>query len=152
MPIERVMNLRGGCRLLKKEASERDEVEPRHRLGQPLIIIHQSPKARCLRGISFHHPPPRQQHEAALGLLVLDHFEPDALFGGQLGGPLARVSLIYVSDLDVLLGRLLYLLGEFLHLLAVVLVLAGLTRRASRCPKVSTAACTLEPFLFLCPS
>ena len=44
------------------------------------------------------------------------------MFGGELGGPLARVSLIDVSDLDVLLGRLLYLLGEFLHLLAVVFV------------------------------
>src|ERR687889_1503493 len=44
------------------------------------------------------------------------------MFGSELGGPLARVSLIDVSDLDVLCGRLLYLLGEFLHLLAVVLV------------------------------
>jgi len=53
---------------------------------------------------------------------VLDHFEPDAVLCGELGGPLARVSLIDVSDLDVLLGRLLYLFGELLHLLAVVLV------------------------------
>src|SRR5215203_4944473 len=44
------------------------------------------------------------------------------MFGGELGGPLARVALIDVSDLDVLCGRLLYLLGEFLHLLALVLV------------------------------
>ena len=119
---ERVMNLRRGCRPpAEKEASERDEVEPRERLGQPLVSLTKRRKATPTRNL-VPPPPPRQQHEAPLGLLVLDHFEPDAMFGGELGGPLARVSLIDVSDLDVLCGRLLYLLGEFLHLLAVVLV------------------------------
>src|SRR5215203_4828835 len=59
--------------------------------------------------------------------------------GGELGGPLARVSLLDVSDLDVLWGRLLYLLGEFFSTCLRSSSLAGLTRRTSRSPKVSTA-------------
>src|SRR5215217_2058761 len=49
---------------------------------------------------------------------MLDHFESDAV----LCGLLARVSLIDVGQLDVLPGRFLYLLGELLELLSVVLV------------------------------
>jgi hypothetical protein len=56
-------------------------------------------------------PPrsPRQEHEAALGFLVLDHFESDAMLCDEPGGPLARVSLIDVSQLDVLCSRFLNL-------------------------------------------
>ena len=51
-----------------------------------------------LRSDYLHHPSPWQEHEAPLGLLVLDHFEPDAMFGGELGRLLARVSLIDVGQ------------------------------------------------------
>src|SRR5215216_2873519 len=44
------------------------------------------------------------------------------MFGGEPRCSLARVSLIDVSQLDVLPGRFLYLLGELVHLFAVVLV------------------------------
>ena len=75
--LERVMNLRRGCRppAENKGASERDEVEPRHRLGRPLVILQRTPKPRRPREILSHHPPPRQHHEAALGLLVGMAFE-----------------------------------------------------------------------------
>src|SRR5215217_3367614 len=53
---------------------------------------------------------------------MLDHFESDAVLCCGLGGLLARVSLIDVGQLDVLPGRFLYLLGELLELLSVVLV------------------------------
>src|ERR671921_2231508 len=53
---------------------------------------------------------------------MLDHFESDAVLCGGLGRLLARVSLIDVSQLHVLPGRFLYLLGELLELLSVVLV------------------------------
>src|SRR5215216_2050168 len=53
---------------------------------------------------------------------MLDHFESDAVLCGGLGRLLARVSLIDVGQLDVLPGRFLYLLGELLELLSVVLV------------------------------
>jgi tetratricopeptide (TPR) repeat protein len=59
--LERVMNLAEDAgRLLEKKANEGDEVQPRHRLGQPLVILHQSPKARCPCEVAFHHPSPRQ--------------------------------------------------------------------------------------------
>jgi hypothetical protein len=59
--LERVMNLaEDAVRLLEEKASECDEVQPRHRFGQPLVILHQPPKARCPREIAFHHPSPRQ--------------------------------------------------------------------------------------------
>src|SRR5918993_4360010 len=53
---------------------------------------------------------------------MLDHFESDAVLCGGPGRLLARVSLIDVGQLDVLPGRFLYLLGELLDLLSVVLV------------------------------
>src|SRR5215217_7517656 len=53
---------------------------------------------------------------------MLDHFESDAVLCGGLGRLLARVSLIDVGQLDVLSRRFLYLLGELLELLSVVLV------------------------------
>src|SRR5215208_1760403 len=53
---------------------------------------------------------------------MLDHFESDAVLCGGLARLLARVSLIDVGQLDVLPGRFLYLRGELLDLLAVVLV------------------------------
>jgi hypothetical protein len=96
--------------------------QPRHCLRQPLVILHQPPKARYPCEIAFHHPTPQQQYEAALGLLMLDHFEPDGVFGGEPRCSLARVSLIDISELDVLSARSLNLLGELLHLFALVLV------------------------------
>src|SRR5215216_6650765 len=43
-------------------------------------------------------------------------------------------------------------LCQLAHPGSLLLALAGLTNKASRCPKVSTAACTFEPFLRFAPT
>lgn len=65
------------------QASERDEVQPRQRLRQVLIVTRQAPEPGRPPERALHHPAAWQQHEALLGLRELDHLQPDAL---RLGG------------------------------------------------------------------
>jgi hypothetical protein len=110
-----------GDRSVEEEARQSDEVQPRHRGRQPLVILGQPPKARRPREIALHHPPPRQKHEAPLGLRPLDHLQPNAMLLRCLGRLLPGVPLVYVGQLYRLTGRLLHGLGQLLHLRPVLL-------------------------------
>jgi hypothetical protein len=71
------------------------------------------------------------------------------------GGLFPSVALIYVCQFYRLACSLLHSLRQLAHpspLLLRSCSEAGVTNKASRCPRVSTAACTFEPFLCLCPS
>ena len=78
---------------------------------QPLIVARQTPKASGPSKGAFDHPTTRQQHKAFLRFGQFDHFQPDALLLGGLGGVLARVALIDKGDFDVLACDLLHLRG-----------------------------------------
>ncbi len=54
-----------------------------------------------------HDPPPRQQHEAALGCIQGDHLQGDALRRRRLLGPVAGVALVDIRQVDTVAGRVL---------------------------------------------
>ena len=137
---------------MEHQAGEGDEVQSSHGLWQPLVVLDQSPKPRRPRQRAFHYPPARQQHEAALGLRVLYHLKPNAASFGIGLRLLPRIALISISQLDILAGRLLDRGGQCLYPLPRSCSSAGVMCRASRFPRVSTAAWTFEPRLRLAPS
>ena len=107
---------------MEKEACEGDEVQPPYRLGQPLVVLGQPPEARRPRKGTLHNPPARQEHEAPLGVGVLDHLKPDA-FGLGLGRRLlSRLAPLYVvGQLHALARGLLHRLCQRLYLRALLL-------------------------------
>ena len=84
-----------GDRSVEEEARQSDEVQPRYRGRQPLVILDQPPKARRQHEIAPHHPPPRQKHEAPLGLQPLDNLQPNTVLFRCLGRLLPGVPLVY---------------------------------------------------------
>jgi hypothetical protein len=71
----------GEQQFVKHETGKGDEVEPGDRLRQPLLVFRQPPEPGRSGERALEHPPPRQQHKAPLGLLQLDHLQPDAVVG-----------------------------------------------------------------------
>jgi hypothetical protein len=46
---------------VEHQAGEGDEVQARHRLGQPLVVLGRAPKPRSPREGALHHPPARHK-------------------------------------------------------------------------------------------
>ncbi len=66
-----------GDRSVEKETGEGDEVQPRYRLGQPLVVFGQPPESRCPRKGTLYDPPARQKHKALFSAGVFDHLQLD---------------------------------------------------------------------------
>jgi hypothetical protein len=118
--------------------------------GEAFAVLCEASKAGWPGKASFD-PSSGQQHEASLGLCVLDDLEPDAMLGRRLFSRLPHVALIHIGQLNVLSRDVLNLAGGFADPGAVLLI-AGVTRSANRWPSASTAVCTFEAFLRLAPS
>jgi hypothetical protein len=99
------------------------------RSGEAFVVSGESVEAGCPGEAAFDHPASGQQHEASLGLRMLDHFQPYAVAGGGLFCGLARIALIDISKLHVLLGDPLYLGGELLDLGPILLIGCGHMQR-----------------------
>ena len=121
------------------------------RLGGSFIVLDEPSKPRCPCEGPLHDPSSGQEHEAALGLRQLDDVKGDAVFGGRGGGLVAGVAVVDEGDLDAFAGLCLNGLGDPADLGAVV-GMAGVTWSARRCPSVSTARGSFEPFFRLAPS
>jgi site-specific DNA recombinase len=74
-----------------------------------------------LRSDYLHHPPARQQHEAALGLRILDHLQADAVGLSLLRRLLPAIASVHIGQLHALARGLLHSPGECLHLSPVLL-------------------------------
>lgn len=81
---------------------------PGQRLGEPLVIAGQPPKAGGPRKRAFHHPTFGQEHKAFLGLRQFHHFQFDPVFLGGCRRRWPRVALIHIRQFDVLAGDLLH--------------------------------------------
>jgi len=106
---------------------------------EPLIVTGQAAESSRPRKASFYNPSSWQQHEAAFGFSMFDHFELDSVLGSRLFSRLACVALIHISQFDVLLCDLLYLPRQFPDLCAILLV-GRCNMQGNRWPSVSTAA------------
>ena len=90
-----------------------------HRLLQPLVILGQPPKPGQPGERALDHPAPRQQHEPALGLGVLDDHQPNAPTVGLACGIIPSVALINVRHLHRIAGRVLDGFGQRFDLFPV---------------------------------
>jgi len=99
---------------VEKEAGEGDEVQPRYRLWQPLLVLGQPLEPRCPREGTLFDPPARQEYEALLGAGVFDHLKPDAMSLGR--DLLSRVAPVHLGQLYALARGSLHRLGQGLHL------------------------------------
>jgi hypothetical protein len=97
-------------------------VQSGYGLRQPFVILDQPPKPARPRKIALHYPPPEQKHEPSLDLRVLDHLQTDAVLRGLCCRPLSAVSLIHISQLNVLTGRLLDRPSQRLNLCSILFV------------------------------
>jgi len=82
---------------------------------------------------------------------MLDHLQTDAVSLRFCGRALPSVTLVHVRQLHQLAGRFLHSLGQLSYPSSLLFV-GRSDKQASRCPKVSTAACTFEAFLLFAPS
>src|ERR687898_471595 len=89
----------------------------------------------------------RQEHQTPLGAFVLYHPQPHAMTLRLGSWPLCGKALVHVCHLHRLARGLLHTLGQLAHKLSLLLVGWCHMQGASRCPRVSTAACTFVPFL-----
>src|SRR5215204_7457864 len=126
-------------------------MKPGNGLREPLVVARQASEARRPGEAALHYPPALQEHEALLGAGVLDHLQSDAARFRRFCRLLARVALVHIRQLDALARGLLHGPRRS-STCARSCSAAGVTRRASRYPRVSTAACILEPFLRFAPS
>jgi hypothetical protein len=78
-----------------------------------------------LRQDYLHHPAARQQHEAPLGLGVLDHLQLEAVGFGRGRRRAPGVTLVDVGQLDRLAGHGLHTGGQRFHLRPILLVGRG---------------------------
>lgn len=67
-----LMQFYNGVENLLKRISKHNGV-PMPAGQKPLVVLHQTPKLRRPGKTALHHPAPRQQDEAAFGLLQLHH-------------------------------------------------------------------------------
>jgi hypothetical protein len=70
----------------------------------------------------LHHPPARQQHEAAFGFGKFNHFQLHALFSCCGCRWLSAVASVDKGQCDRLTGDLLPLLSQFAHLSSILLI------------------------------
>ncbi len=133
------------------EASEGDEVESGEDAGQPLVVLGEAPEAGGPSEAALDHPAARQQHEAALGLGVLDDDEADAVTLGLGRRRVTGVALVDISELDTLARGGLDRSGKPLDLGAVLFV-GGRDVEGQEMPQGATAAWSLAPFFRLAPS
>ena len=128
--------------------------------GSIAFVVFDQPAASCCPGEgSFDDPAPWQQNEAVFRFGQLDDFEGNTLLSCGFGGLFAGIPLIDVSERNALASGLLNGFGKAAdpglrrgRLSARSSTLAGVTCRASRWPRVSTAIGSLEPRLRLAPS
>ncbi len=111
--------------MMKHEASEDHQMKASQRSGKPLIIAHQPSEAGGPGKGALHHPPPRQQDKAVLGLGQFDDFQWYAMLFGLLGWGIAGVGLVHKGEFDRLTGGLLHGLSQFAHLRTILLIGRG---------------------------
>ena len=95
---------------MQHQASEGQERQPRHGLGQAFVVTRQATEARHPGESALDHPAPRQQDETTPGAVrvgQLDHLQLDALRGRRCGGFSARVALVDIRQFHGLAGHLL---------------------------------------------
>src|SRR5260370_11011883 len=123
------------------EASEGEVMEGGGSLRESLVVSGQSAEAGGPGEAAFHHPAARQQHETAFGLCVLDHLQLNAVLGGRALGGFPGVALVDIGKLHMVSGDPLHLLGELLHLGAILLLGGGYPpRRWGNSPKTRHGA------------
>jgi hypothetical protein len=66
--------------------------------GESFVVARQAAEAGGPGEASLHHPPSRQQDEAALGFGMLDDFQLDAMLGGRFFSRLSRVPIVRSSN------------------------------------------------------
>ena len=114
---------------------------------QAFIVTRKSAKAcRPSKG-ALNYPASWQKNKPLLGFSQLYHFEPRSVRRRSVSGCLTGVTLIDKRYLHGCAGRLLDCFSQFPYL-GGILFMAGVAFKAKRCPKVSTAICTLDPFRF----
>ena len=92
---------------MKHKASERGVIKAGERLSKALVIARQSKEACCRGKNAFDHPSTRQQDKATFCLVVLDHFQLDAMRLCRLLCVLTGVSLIHIGRLYAIACNLL---------------------------------------------
>jgi len=97
-------------------------MQPRQRLGQPLLILHQPPKTRCPRQISLHNPSPWQEHKASLRFFVLYDLQRYAVSLRFFRGSFSGVALIHEGDLHRLARGFLHPIGLLAHISPLLFV------------------------------
>ena len=89
-------------------------------IGQALVVADEAAEAGGPGEGAFDHPSFGQEHEAALGLVMTDDVELDAVTGRGLSGSHAGVALVHEGDLDVVTCGPLNGLGQVPDLGAVI--------------------------------
>src|SRR3974390_2395434 len=97
-------------------------MKPSQGLRQTLVVTSKAAKACRPSEASFHHPASRQEHEAALGLGVLDDRQLNAVSLGCPLGFLSGIALIHIRELHSLSGDVLHRLLELFNLRAILLI------------------------------
>src|SRR5579859_2104604 len=131
---------------MKQKNSESQQVENRQGLRQALIVASQTPKTSHPGERALDHPSTRQEHEAALGLRQLDHFQADTMLFGCIGGCVTGIASIHIGQLHMVSGRLLHLCRQNACLSPILLISWGHMQSQEMATSVSTARWTLLPF------
>ena len=137
--------------LLEQEVDDGDEVKAGEGAGISLVVLHQAAKAGRPGKGPLDHPASPQQHEATLGVRQINHPQLDAMCFCSVSGLRAGIALVDMGQANALAGRDLH--GPARPTTSTrSSVLVGVTCSASRWFTMSTARCTLGPFLRLTPS
>ena len=89
-----------------------NRVEACECFGQAFIVADEASVAGSPGEGAFDDPTPGQEDEAALGLVVADDLELNAVPGGSLGGLRTSIALVHEGDLDALAGGILDGVGQ----------------------------------------
>src|SRR6476619_2842795 len=108
-----------------QQYSKGNKMQPRQRLGQPLVVTGQPPETSSPGKAAFHYPSARQQHEASFSVWQLDYLQPDTLTFGSFKRHISSVARIYIRYLHVVPRHLLHLPCKFLYLCSVLLIGGG---------------------------
>lgn len=84
-----------------------NQVKSFHHVAQALLIAHEPPEATHPAKASLDHPPPREQHEAALDVRYLDDLQRNPVGGGGLPSRRSGLARVDIGQGDRLPGRLL---------------------------------------------
>ena len=95
-----------GDQSMEHQAGKGDDMQARHRLGQPFVIPGQAAEATRPGEIALDHPAAGQHHEALPGLAQRDNHQVEPMRRRCLGSQLAGRTLIDEGHLDVIVrGR-----------------------------------------------